>query len=68
MRKSMSIGTAIALLVLALLLIVVGPLVSIWALNTLFGLGIQYSVATWAAAAWCTMLFSSSAVSKASKN
>lgn len=68
MRKSMETGTVIALTVLALLLIVFSPLVSIWALNTLFGLGIQYSLATWAAAAWCSLLLGGSVASKASKS
>ena len=35
--------------VLILLLIIVGPFITIWALNTLFGLGIAYTFWTWLA-------------------
>lgn len=35
---------------LVVVLVVLGPLASVWALNTLFGLGIGYSFKTWAAA------------------
>lgn len=34
-------------IILILLLIVIGPLLTIWALNTLFGLSIAYSTKTW---------------------
>jgi hypothetical protein len=34
---------------LVIVLIVVGPFLSIWALNTLFGLAIAYTLKTWAA-------------------
>ena len=37
----------IILALLALVSIVFGPLLSIWALNTLFGLQIEYSLANW---------------------
>lgn len=39
------------LLILAVLGIVVGPLITIWMLNTLFGTGIAYTFFTWLAAA-----------------
>jgi len=38
-----------ALLVLILALIVIGPLLTIWALNTLFATGIEYTLTNWAA-------------------
>jgi len=38
-----------ALLVLILALIVIGPLLTIWALNTLFATGIEYNLKNWAA-------------------
>lgn len=42
-----------ALFVLAILAIVaIGPLVTIWALNTLFGLMIPTNLATWFATLW----------------
>lgn len=39
------------LIVIIVALIVIGPLLLIWALNTLFGLGIAYNLWTWLAAA-----------------
>ena len=48
--------TGFALLVVAL--IAIGPLITIWALNTLFGLGIAYSFFTWAATVWLTAVLS----------
>jgi len=32
--------------------IIFGPLISIWALNTLFGLSIPFTFATWFASLW----------------
>ena len=43
--------TILGILAFAILLIVIGPLLTIWALNTLFPiLAIPYSLDTWAAA------------------
>ena len=48
-------GIFLAILIVAL--IVVGPLITIWALNTLFpALAIGYTIYTWAAAAICTSI------------
>jgi len=41
-----------ALVVLIAALIIVGPFITIWSLNTLFGLGIAYSFWTWLATVW----------------
>lgn len=38
------------LILFVVLLIIVGPLLTIWSLNTLFGLGIAYNFFTWLAA------------------
>jgi len=46
-----------ALILLLLTIIVFAPLVTIWALNTLFGLGIAYTFWTWAAAVWLQGIF-----------
>lgn len=55
-----SAGTNVALGVFFVLLLVfvfvVGPLITIWAINTLFGLGIAYTVWTWLAAVWLQMV------------
>ena len=49
---------AVALVVvLVLFLIVAGPLMTIWALNTLFGLSIGYTFTTWLATAWIGLIF-----------
>jgi hypothetical protein len=46
-------GIAIAAAVIAVLvLIVVGPMFTIWSLNCLFGLGIPLTITTWASTLW----------------
>lgn len=47
-------------------LIVVGPLISIWSLNTLFGLGIAYTFWTWLAMAWIGAVLSAKIGQKSS--
>ena len=48
----MNTSTAVGLVVLGILLIILGPLLTIWSLNTLFPvLAIPYTLQTWAAAA-----------------
>lgn len=42
-------------------LIVIFPLLGIWSLNTLFGVGIPYNFATWFAALWLTALVTAKA-------
>lgn len=44
------------LLAFILVLIVFGPFISIWSLNTLFGLGIAYTFKTWLATIWLQMV------------
>jgi|688.fasta_scaffold08091_33 hypothetical protein len=46
--------TVLILLIIALLIF--APLVTIWSLNTLFNLGIDYTFWTWLAMAWLTMV------------
>jgi hypothetical protein len=43
-------GLFVVVLVLAILILV--PFASIWSLNTLFGLGIDYTFWTWLAMVW----------------
>jgi hypothetical protein len=40
----------VLLLVLIVALVIAGPLLVIWSINTLFGLGIAYTIWTWLAA------------------
>jgi hypothetical protein len=39
----------VGLVLLLVVLLAIGPLLTIWALNTLFGLGIAYTFWTWLA-------------------
>lgn len=51
MRKvNIGLGAMLGLAVLIIGLVIAIPLIQIWALNTLFNLGIQYTVWTWLAA------------------
>jgi hypothetical protein len=45
-------GAFIALLLVALALIVLAPLMTISSLNVLFGLGIEFTIWTWASMFW----------------
>ena len=42
--------TGILFLILIVITVAIGPILLIWAMNTLFGLAIEYSFSTWAAA------------------
>lgn len=46
----------IAFLLSIVVLIIVAPLISIWALNTLFGLQIVTSIWTWLAMTWLHLM------------
>jgi len=43
---------AILVIVLLAVTVVFAPLATIWSLNTLFGMTIEYSIWTWLAAVW----------------
>lgn len=52
------VGVGFAIMVLWLAVVVIGPLLAIWALNTLFPvLAIAYTFKTWLAASVLTSLF-----------
>jgi len=53
--KLSSAGFTFLFLVL-IALIIVGPLATIWSLNTLFNLGIEYTFWTWLAMAWLSLV------------
>ena len=42
--------------ILVSFIFIAGPFISIWALNTLFGLGIAYNIWTWLAMVWTMMV------------
>lgn len=46
----------ITIVIVSLLILIVSPIVTIWALNILFGLAIPYNIYTWAASVWLTSL------------
>jgi len=48
----MKVMMLLGALCLIVTLIAVGPLITIWSLNTLFGLGIAYTFWTWLATLW----------------
>lgn len=54
----------IALTALIVVLLAVGPLALVWALNVLFGLALPYTIRTWAAAMIVGGLFAASGRNK----
>jgi len=54
----MSQDALAGMIILALLIVVfvAGPLITIWAINTLFTLGIPLSLSTWASAFWLQLV------------
>ncbi len=57
-------GLAALAIVGVLLLVVVGPILGIWALNTLFGFSIEFTVKNWFAMFIIAGIFSSAKMSK----
>ena len=53
--------------ILVLLMLALGPIITIWSLNTLFGLSIPTNIATWFAALWTSILVGSAAARSSSK-
>lgn len=51
----------VILAILIILILIFGPLISIWALNTLFALSIPYTFWTWLAMFWVGLFFNSAA-------
>lgn len=52
----------------AIIIVICGPLASIWSLNLLFGFEIPYDWNTWLAAAWLAYVISGGYGSTKSKN
>ena len=57
--KTEDLIKVVVVITLVVIFIVFGPLLSIWTLNTLFGLGIEYNLATWAASLMLTSFLAS---------
>lgn len=63
----MNTGTFVGLVILLIFLIVVTPFLTIWSINTLFNLGIDYTVWTWLAMAWLSTVTFGGVMSSISK-
>jgi hypothetical protein len=64
MKKEIDIWFALGVVIGVVTLIVAGPLLTIWAVNTLFSTSIGYNVTTWLATFWLTMIIGGAKVSK----
>ena len=64
MKRNVSPATMIAIVIFIVALVALGPLVVIWALNTIFGLGIAYTIWTWLAMIILVAVFGKNNVSK----
>lgn len=58
--KDIDVPTSITIVLIAILVIVFFPFVTIWSLNTLFSLDIPYTLSTWFATVWITLLVTKS--------
>lgn len=58
----MSTSTIVGVFLAVILIIVGAPLLTIWSLNTLFALAIPYTVATWFATGWLTLILAGRSV------
>ena len=59
---------AIALLIFVVALIICGPFITIWSLNTLFGLAIAMTFKTWFATLWIGAIVGSGAAASSKKS
>ena len=60
MNDNVAVGTLLILLLIVV--IIFGPLLTIWALNTLFALAIPYTLSTWFATAVLGSFFTARAL------
>jgi len=54
-----SVVQVIAVVLALIAVIIAGPLLTIWALNTIFALAIPYSIAEWFAVVWLGIILHS---------
>jgi len=52
----MDMVRVLAFILLVVLLVILGPIITIWSLNTVFGLGIGYTIWTWLGTVWLQLL------------
>lgn len=57
-----SLGISVTVVFFLLAMVIVGPHITIWAINKLFGLGIGHSFVEWFAVMWVSMVVSGSSV------
>jgi len=60
-------ATALVLIILAIIVFIFAPMITIWSLNTIFGMSIPVNIATWFATLWLGMVVSSGALKSSSK-
>jgi len=63
-KRGMPPKVAFLIIVVGLTMIIFGPLVTLWSLNTLFSLGIEYSFWSWLAMLWLSSVTFGSAISR----
>ena len=61
----MSASTLVGVFLAVIVIIVGAPLLTIWSLNTLFALAIPYTVTTWFATGWLTLILAGRTVNTA---
>lgn len=54
-NKMKEVVILVFLVALALLMIGIGPLITLWSINTVFGMNIAYNLATWFGTVWLGM-------------
>lgn len=52
------------MMIINMILMIVGPFISIWSINLLFGLGIAYSIETWLSMLWLQLILSAKTIEK----
>jgi hypothetical protein len=60
-------STVVVIAALILFLVVLGPLITIWSLNTLFDTGIPFTLWTWLAVFWLNLVWLSTVGSRISR-
>lgn len=54
--RDVNVVAALSVVAVVVLILVFAPFVTIWSMNTLFALGIEYSLRTWLAMVWLSMV------------
>jgi hypothetical protein len=54
--NNLTVPAFATVVLLAILILILSPFITIWSLNTLFLLGIEYTVWTWLACAWLSLM------------